>query len=295
MYNARDARDAWKSFKAGGGITIASLFRMAKAHGWRDDGKYQKPTPAELAERQRQAAVRAANEAAGLKRQRDLAKLNAQKIRLAATLATSDNPYLQRKKILPTNTLWEIDISLVAAILGYAPKSHGERLTGRVLVVVIKVGLEISNLELIDGAGRKAALAGGAKAGGYWASDRLPNGPGEGLTLLIGEGVATVLSAKQASGHPAIATLSSGNLLAVARTMRDRYPAAVLIILADLVKLTGEPDPHAIEAARAVGGRLAVPDFGPNRPTEQKDFNDLLVRFGADAVKRSLEAACHVE
>ncbi|MCX8086727.1 MAG: DUF3987 domain-containing protein [Rhodocyclaceae bacterium] len=107
----------------------------------------------------------------------------------------------------------------------------------------------------------------------------------------MGEGMATVLSASQATGHPGIAALSSGNLPAVAKAMRERYPAAALVILADLVKATGEPDPHAIEAARAVGGRLAVPGFGKGRESHQKDMNDLFIIRGAEAVKRAIASA----
>jgi len=60
-------------------------------------------------------------------------------------------------------------------ILGYAPTSGGDLLTGRLLVVPVKQGDRLSTLELIDGDKRKAALAGrGSKAGGYWATERLP-------------------------------------------------------------------------------------------------------------------------
>ena len=126
-------------------------------------------------------------------------------------------------------TLREIDAGAAAEILGYPPKSGGEQLIGRLLVVPVKQGVGLSTLELIDGDKRKAALAGrGSKAGGYWATEPLPDAVD---TLLIGEGVATVLSSKEASGHPAIAALSSGNLLAVAKAMRERYPAVELVIL----------------------------------------------------------------
>lgn len=57
------------------------------------------------------------------------------------------------------------------------------------------------------------------------------------------------------------------------------------------MKTTGEADRHAIAAARAVGGLLAIPDFGAERPEGAKDFNDLCRHAGADAVKRSIEAA----
>jgi hypothetical protein len=56
------------------------------------------------------------------------------------------------------------------------------------------------------------------------------------------------------------------------------------MILVDLVKATGEPNPHAIEAARAVAGLVAVPDFGENRPEDLKDFNDLAALQGREAV-----------
>ena len=73
--------------------------------------------------------------------------------------------------------------------------------------------------------------------------------------------------------------------------MRERYPTAVLVVLADLVKGTGKPHPHAIEAARAVGGLLAVPDFGENRPEGATDFNDLAVLRGREAVQRAIAGA----
>jgi putative DNA primase/helicase len=63
------------------------------------------------------------------------------------------------------------------------------------------------------------------------------------------------------------------------------------VLLADLVKATGEPDPHAVEAARAVGGLLAVPDFGGNRPDGATDFNDMAMLCGLEAVKACIETA----
>lgn len=205
----------------------------------------------------------------------------------AATAAKADHPYLSRKQVSPAATLREADAGAVAALLGYAPKSRGGPLTGRLLVAPVKVGDQVSTAELIDEAGRKAAIAGGAKAGGYWAAQPLPDDHGDGLTLLIGEGVATVLSATEAAGLPSIAALSCGNLLPVARAMRERYPAAQLGILADL----GNGQQGAEEAARSVGGWLAVPDFGPNRPDGATDFNDMAVLCGLEAVRGCIEAA----
>jgi putative DNA primase/helicase len=287
-----EAASVWKSISETGKLTIGTLFYEAKANGWRDDGMHQKPTPEEIAERRRIAAERAAKEEAEIARERADTAKNAAAILKAATEAKADHPYLVRKRVSPVATLREIGAGAAAAILGYPPKSGGDLLAGRLLVVPVKQGDGISTLELIDGDKRKAALAGrGSKVGGYWATQRLPEGDGAGLTLLIGEGVATVLSAFEASGHPAIAALSSGNLPAVAKAMRERYPAAVIVILADLVKVTGEPDLHAIEAEKVGAGRTAIPDFGSDRDPDMTDFNDMAQICGVEAVARAIENA----
>lgn len=291
-FNTKDARDVWKSIRAGGKVTIGTLFYEAKANGWRDDGGHQMPTPEELAERRRIAAERAAKEEAEIARERADTAKKAAAILKAATEAKADHPYLSRKRVSPVATLREIDAGAAAAILGYPPKSGGDQLAGRLLVVPVKQGEGISTLELIDGDKRKAALAGrGSKVGGYWATERLPDGDGAGLFLLIGEGVATVLSASAATGKPGIAALSSGNLPTVAKAMRERYPAAALVILADLVKATGEPDPHAIEAAKVGAGGTAIPDFGTDRDPDMTDFNDLFILDGPEAVASAIANA----
>lgn len=288
-YKPATAQDVWKSIRANGKVTAGTLFYEAKANGWCDDGTFHYPTPEELTERKRITEERSRQEEVEITHNREETASKAAAIWKAASEANADNSYLSRKHNSPTLTLREIDAGKTAEILGYVPKSNGEPLAGRLLVAPIKVGDRLSTLELIDGNGRKTALAGrGTKAGGYWAAQPLPNAV---ETLLIGEGVATALSAKEATGHPAIAALSSANLLAVAKAMRKRYPAAAVVILADLAKASGEPDPHAIEAARSVDGLVAVPDFGTDRPDSATDFNDMAVLCGAEAVQRAITNA----
>ncbi len=288
-YNPRDAADVWRSIRADGKVGIATLFFEAKQQGWKDDGRRHTLTPAELAERQRAAVERAAADAAEIERERAETAAKATAILKSSVQAEAKNPYLRRKRVSPTTTLREINADAAATILDYTPKSGGEPLEGRLLVVPVKQGDALSTVELIDGKGRKTALAGrGSKAGGHWATRRPPD---DADVLLVGEGVATVLSASEATGHVGIAALASGNLMAVAKAMRDRYPDAELVLLADLLKTTGLPDPHAVEAARAVGGKLAIPDFGPQRDPGDKDMNDLFLRCGAEAVQKSIASA----
>jgi putative DNA primase/helicase len=279
-YNERDAKDVWRSIKAGGGITLGTLFHKAKERGWRDDGTYQKPTPEEIEARRREAAERTAKEKARSDREHAEAAGKAAAICKAAIRARGDHPYLVRKQVAPVAPLGEIDAAKVAAILGYAPKQGGEPLAGRLLVVPVENASELRTLEFIDEAGRKSALSGGQKKGGYWEAQELPDGDGAGLILLIGEGVATTLSAREASGHLVIAALFCGNLQQVAREMRKRYPKAALGILADL----GDGQKDTEEAARATGSALVLPDFGENRPEWASDFNDMHQIQGLEAI-----------
>lgn len=166
-YNAADARAVWRSVNADGPVGIGTLFFMAQQNGWRDEGNHSSPSPEAIAERRRLAEVHAGIEADLVARERDATAKKAAAIWKVSKPVPADNPYLLRKKVKPVPTLRECDVVTVMPILGYAPESKGECLQGRLLVVPINQGGRLSTLELIDGSGRKAALAGhGTKTGG---------------------------------------------------------------------------------------------------------------------------------
>lgn len=284
-YDARAFNDTWRSIKANGGIGPGTLFHLAKAHGWSDNG--HKPDFAEI-ERQRQAreAVAAAEAEATRQAQERTAGIAAQLWQAAAPAA--GNPYLERKGVQTTDTLRQIEAATAAGIMGYAPMAKGEALTGNLLLVPIKRDGQLVSAELIAENGLKAALQGqGTKAGGYWLTGKA-DAP---ETILIGEGVATSLSAHMATGTLAAAAFSNTNLRNVAESLRQQYPDARLVILADVDKTNGQPDRHAAAATQAVSGLLAVPDFGANRASTDKDFNDLHQAQGLDAVKACIATA----
>lgn len=220
-------------------------------------------------------------------KRREKARTAAAALWKAAKPLTAGHPYLMRKGVEPVATLREIEVERAAKVLGYVPKSEGQPLAGRLILAPVKIGGQLSTLELIDEAGHKSAIAGGAKADGFWATAALPKGDGEGLTLLIGEGVSTCLSAAQATGLPAVAALSCNNLEAVAMVMRAAYPAARLCILADV----GNGQRHAEAAAKNVCGAVAIPNFGPDRPERATDYNDLHALRGAAAVAAQISHA----
>ena len=87
----------------------------------------------------------------------------------------------------------------------------------------------------------------------------------EGLEpLCLCEGYATGASIYEATSYPVAVAFNTGNLLPVAQSLRARFPDSRLVLCADDDAATdGNPGlTKAKEAARAVGGLLAVPDFG---------------------------------
>lgn len=260
-------------------------WRTGLSQTWRADIGRKLTTTEESAHRLRIDSLQRAREAEESNRKANAAS-KAMTIWKASKPASTSHPYLLRKKVSPTATIREIDANTASIILGYAPKSNGEVLVGRLLVAPVKVADAISTCELIDNDGRKSAIHGGAKSGGYWAAQPLPKNDDKGRTLLIGEGVATVLSACEATGHLAIAALTCGNLKNLALTMRERYPSAKIVILAD----NGNGQSKAEDAAKSAGCYLAIPDW-EGRPDNATDFNDMAVLIGLDAVRAAIENA----
>jgi putative DNA primase/helicase len=284
-YRERDARSVWKSISANGEVTISTLFHEAKRHGYKVDGhdRRTQPTAEDLRQRAEQEHVAAQAQAA----EREKAAQLAIEVFGMAIPARADHPYLVRKGVAPVVTLRELPAEELSRLGGYTPKSGGESLSGRVLIAPVRNGDAISTLEFVDEGGRKSALAGGAKSGGYWPAQKKIDGDGEGLTLYLAEGVATALSIHVATGAPAFAALSCGNLAKAAQALRERYLDARIIVCGDL----GSGARPAHEAARAIGELVAFPDFGADRPDGATDFNDLLRHRGAEALKRAIANA----
>ncbi|SAK50718.1 inner membrane protein [Caballeronia pedi] len=284
-YVATDVRDTWRSIRPDAGITIATLFAIAKKYGYNPRSKAATVVdPAEVERRRVERDVRMEKEA----QQRAKARKHAASLAVAviekAQPAHDDHPYLMRKGVSAVDTLREMDAAKLQKLIGYRPQSGGALLEGRVLIAPVRVGSTVTTIEMIDEQGRKSALAKGEKSGGCWfASSALEKSE----RILIAEGVATALSAHLCTGEAAVAALSAANLTKVAQTMRAAYPDAEITVLADL----GNGQQKAVEAARAVGGAVAVPDLGEERSDNETDFNDMHRRFGAAAVAAQIKKA----
>lgn len=222
---------------------------------------------------------------ARIRQEKEEAKKKAEKCHRKATEASErvfrplppageENAYLKRKGVIPRGDLRQTS-------------------DGRLVVPVRNAEGRLLSLQFMDGEGGKRFLSGGRIKGGFFpvpAKNGSKDGP-----LLIGEGVATVLSACQATGYAGLTAFDCGNLLPVAEAARKLYPTREIVLLADndVAREGGNIGVEkATEAARAVGGKLAIPPAHEGRST---DFNDLHVWRSLEAVRLVIEEAMERE
>lgn len=160
-----------------------------------------------------------------------------------------EHPYLVKKKV----------------------KAHGIRQLNDKLVIPLRdADGKLWSVEYIHRDGSKRFLGGGRKRGCYFGIGHVDPDHGE---LCIAEGFATAASIHESTGKAVAVAFDAGNLEPVARTLRAKFPGAVITICADNDASTpGNPGlTKATAAARAVGGYVAIP------PAPFNDFNDVAV------------------
>ena len=246
-YNPRDIRDVWRSFHPGE-VTFASVIYLAKQGGWRPDPNAPRPSKKEIEERARRAeqALRQAE----LQRAREHAEaaLRAREMLDSALPESGQHAYLVKKRV----------------------GAHGIFSDGfRLLVPMRDIEGKLWNVQHIDPRGNKRFLRGGRVTGTFHRIGRPVD-----QTLVICEGYATGSTLHESTGHAVSVAFNCNNLKPVAKALRSKYPDARLIVAADNDRHTpGNPGlTKAAEAALAVGGRVAVPEFDDDEPGT--DWND---------------------
>jgi putative DNA primase/helicase len=262
-YSAADTRSTWRSIRADGGVTIATLYRMAQQNGWRDDGP-KPPRQTAAAQRRAQEKAHAERELRALAHRRAAERATHQWATLPA--ASPSHPYLQKKRIAP----------------GFA-RQDGDRLA----LCVQDFDGAIHGLQFIAPDGAKRFTPSMAKAGHFIHVEGDLAAP---KLIAIAEGWATAMAVAQHffPGAAVLAALDCGNLLAVAQAARQRFPGAELVLCADDDRCTPQNPglSKARAAARAVGGTLARPAWPAGAPLELTDFADLALFLEAEG--------CHV-
>jgi putative DNA primase/helicase len=215
------------------------------------------------------------------------------------------HPYLARKGVL-SHGLRRAAEWIKEWVDPETGEIHTKRVNDALLVPLYLPKPNIVSLQAIfpdrnNALGRdKDFVTDGRKAGAYFSIGAPAEIDGK-RTLLFGEGYATCATAYAATGIGAIVCFDCGNLLAVAKLFREKYPDMRLVFIADNDQWTTKPieNPgihYANQAARAVGGDVcvAVPIFA-DLSTKPTDFNDLGQLEGADTVKGQILAAIRGE
>lgn len=266
--NGKRGDDAGWYLLHGDGIPAGSFgdWRTGIAETWRADiGRTLTPAE-EAAHRARVETMRREREVEQARRRAEsMAKANM--IWSTATPAYDDHPYLAHKRI----------------------KAHGAKLHRGALVIPMRADGVLHSLQLIGADGGKRFLSGGRVAGCYFS---IGNTQGA-ATLCIAEGFATGATIHEATGYPVAVAFNAGNLLSVAKAMREKFPDLSLILCADDDCATlGNPGlAKATEAAQSIGGKLATPNFGADRPDGATDFNDMAAICSAEAVESAIASA----
>lgn len=159
---------------------------------------------------------------------------------------------------------------------------------GRLMVPMYAEG-KLWGVQSIDEDGVKMFQSGGRKKGCFCP---ITTAEEDKSTICIAEGYATAATVRMATGWPTLAAFDAGNLIHVAKTMRDKYPEARIIICGDndsekfdkkgnQIGMSGQI--KGLEAADAVNGIAVFPDVTGT------DWNDLHVSDGLDAVKEKIK------
>lgn len=310
-YKLADAKSVWKSFRKSG-TGLGSVIKLAQDNGWTPEKK-------ELTAEQKRQFVRE-QEARRAKRQAEIEADEAllavmrtavagacQRIWAEHASEQGSSPYLDKKQVqawgvrfMARTVVLEIDDQEqrcqiwegehAQTFLKSVPKPRPAHLSMLVLkrgdlVIALRDELGvIQSLQQINPLGNKLFPRYGRKAGCFHVL-------GEHLaTEVIGiaEGYATAASCLEAAGWPVVMAVDSGNMPAVARAIRAKHPAARIVLCGDDDPTKpGNPGRTKAEAAALEVGGVAVFPAGGHG----KDWNDLQVAEGLDAVREQLVAA----
>jgi len=171
-------------------------------------------------------------------------------------------------------------------VQAYRIRSSGANL----LIPLRDSGGILHSIQTIDESGKKLFLSGGAIQGHYFSIGK-PN-----RKIIIAEGYSTAATIHQATGHATAVSFNAGNILPVAKALRERFPDIEIIIAGDNDSQTeGNPGKSkATEAALAVNGRAVIPEF-INTETKPTDFNDLAALEGIEQVKKLIDSTPGIE
>ena len=251
-----ECRTVWKSFDDSGAVTPATLYGMAFAQGWKDPSKSRttgtrpnlpmaKPSPSPSMP------------------VKQVASANAVAVWERCIAATPAEAYIHRKQGKPEGVrVYPASASPLVI--------RGQNVAGY-LAVPCWSGNDLQTLQFIppDG-GDKLNLPGASFNDGFFTVGEITD-----RTYVV-EGIGQAWAVNKAMGAAAVVTFGAGRMARVAAVLREKYPAAGLVIVPDRGK---EADAEKIAAAVA-GLMVEMPTDKPGN----YDANDFLQEAGADAL-----------
>ncbi len=289
---------------------------------WKYEGKVDAISPEERERLNREAVERAQRRAAEVAAQHDAMAKVAQAVWNEAAPATADHPYCAAKGITHPG---ENGLRVVPAAVSDEAKAAGVRIAknpreakamreaepearvfiaGDLLVPARDAEGKLWSVQSVNPQ-FKGFMKDGRKAGLYTVAGADPSSFAAVLEndpttpLVLAEGYATADTVARLRGHPVVAAFDSGNLDAVARSLRERWPDRPLLIAADNdhraekeLRPDGKPGVNvglkkAQEAAANHKGAVLVPSFGER--DKGSDWNDYAQQHGDEAARKELE------
>jgi putative DNA primase/helicase len=260
----RDVQAVWRSIKPGGRVTVKSLFKAAAEHGYRLRSKEpaegpRKPAQAPKKSRPGEGAIEVWN--------------RCQEV-------THGHPYIKAKAGNPKGVRVVSD--------GDPLVIRGERVAGWLAVPVCSFDGTLLSLQFIA----TPDVAANLKANGKPGKLNLPGSMGgvfivgkleAGGTVYFVEGIGAAWAIQKANGGAAVVCFGAGNMRSRAVELRERDPAATLVIVPDVGK-----EAQADAIAREVRGCVVrMPEGWP----QNSDVNDMGLRDGFPALEALLATA----
>ena len=174
---------------------------------------------------------------------------------------------------------------------GYGVKALDD---GRLLIPLRDTNGRLHNVQFVGK--DKFFLENGRKEGLFHVIDpkrQLESGVAK--ALFIAEGYATAASVHKATGLPTLVAFDGGNLVKVAKEVREKYPDLQICIAADndhQLPLRGLPNvglEKGREAAKAINGKLIAPPLTSKEKAKGlTDWNDIHAERGLKGLEEAL-------
>lgn len=297
-------------------------YKTGERINWKYEGQVDAISPGDRERLNREAIERAERRAAEVAARHEAMAKVAQAVWNEAPPATADHPYCAAKGI--TNP-GENGLRVVPGAVSDEAQAAGVRIArdvreakvlreldpqarvftvGDLLVPARDTDGKLWSVQSVNPSfkgfmkeGRKVGLytvAGADPSAFAVAVERDPSMP-----LVLAEGYATADTVARLRGHPVVVAFDSGNLNAVAGSLRERWPDRPLLIAADNdhraereIRPNGLPGINvgltkAREVAATHRGAVLVPGFGAR--DKGSDWNDYAQQHGEETARKELD------